>query len=189
MRSKLHAYDVTIASLKDDCNKLKEENNSIKQRAIDSEIMYKRDSLILEGLNVSYAAIAKSSTDKGQPSSADVVNEVVNVCNNLLGGSITSEDISSANVMSAKLGNNNKALKAPAVIVRFTRRVQRDKVFTARLKLSDFNKNNAKKVYISKDLTAEMRQLLGSLRALAKSKTIQSARSRYCQNICKEAEW
>ena len=142
--------------------------------------MYKRNNLIFEGLNVFYAAIAKSSTDKGQTSSADAVNEVVNVYNNLLGCSITPEDKSSANIMSAKLGNNNKAQKAPAVIVRFTHRVQRDKVFTAHLKLSDLNKNNAK-IYINKNLTVEMRQLLGSLRALAKSKTIQNAWSRYCK--------
>ena len=83
--------------------------------------MYKRDNFIFEGLNVSYAAIDKSSTDnKGQPSAANVVNEVVSVCNNLLGCSITLEDISSANVLSAKLGSNSKARKAPAVIVRFT---------------------------------------------------------------------
>ena len=41
LRNELHARDVTIASLKDDCDKLKGENNSIKQHAIDSEIMYK----------------------------------------------------------------------------------------------------------------------------------------------------
>ena len=123
--------------------------------------MYKRDNLIFEGLNISHAVIAKSSTDKGQPSSADVVNEVVNVCNNLLGCSITPEDISSANIMSAKLGNNIKARKTPAVIVCITRRVQREKVFTALLKLSDFHKSNAEKIYINEDFTVEMCQLLG----------------------------
>ena len=88
--------------------------------------------------------------------------------------------------MSAKLGNNNKARKAPAVIVRFTHRVLRDKIFTARLNLSDFNKNNAKKIFINEDLTVEKRQLLGSLRALSKSKTIQSAWSRYCKIFVKK---
>ena len=117
--------------------------------------------MIFEGLHVSYVAIAKSSTDKSRPSSADVVNEVVNVCNNLLGCSITPENMSSANFMSTKFGNNIKARKAPAVIVHFIRRVQSDKVFTARLKLSDFNKKNAKKIYINEELTVEMRQLLG----------------------------
>ena len=85
--------------------------------------MYKRNNVIFEGPNVSYAAIAEFSTDKGQPLFADVVNKVESVCNNLLGCSITPEDISSANFMSAKLYRKQQQSTEGSC---FTRRFQRD---------------------------------------------------------------
>ena len=155
LRDEVKMKDLAIAKLSESNFKLSAQNDSLKVRLNDMDMMERRENLTISGLKLNYAETA-SATDSME-SSRRIVGEVVNLCNNVLDVPITDSDISAAFPIA-----KGSAIAPAVFVVKFVRRFQRDMVYRARKKLFTSCAEVTSRIFINEDLPPDARKLLGA---------------------------
>ena len=194
LENKLNELTVTIKNLQRDIlsrdnqigiisaenSKLKDEIKIIKHELELSDQANKRDNLIITGIDASIGEVASSAVGprSGAESHGTTIAKVVSFCNDVLGVSISAEDLSVAH----RLKSRHSPSKPP-IFVRFLRRTIRDEVYGARLKLKESNASKvvADRVYINEDLVGCYQKLLKKAKEHYKSKLIKGCWSSNCR--------
>ena len=97
----------------------------------------------------------------------DLANEVLKV-----EPPLQREDISISHRL--KKPRNARAQEPAPIIVRFLRRVDRNRVISERRKLKDYNQDQDINIYLNEDLTTRRVKLFAKVRALQKKETFQA---------------
>ena len=139
---------------------LNNECNVLKNRVADLDEYTRRDNVIINGLKLNYAAA--SSTD----SSIACETAVLQLCADL-GVPMGAGDISVAHGLGAARGSAGTS----SMLVRFTSRKARDRLFEKRKEL----KTVAPRVYLNEHLTSDNMELFKTARRLVKEKKLASA--------------
>jgi len=171
----LQVVDQLKSENKRQCNVIAKLETEIRNAnsKIDSLEQYNRhDNLIITGLPLSSYAEATStgSASSSTPRETSQATEaaVIDLCATHLHVDIQPSDISVAHRLKKPTGPNPGP---PAVIVRFTSRKARERVYVARRNLKDC----PTKIYINEDLTKPTAELFRHARQLIKQKAIHSA--------------
>lgn len=171
-------FSERFASLENEIARLNV-NNSKLQKQIDAMESYsRRDNLVFTNVCVDdYASVAapqsslNSASNEGSQSAIE--EQIINFCNGVLEVEVSKQDISVAH----RLGSRRRTV-APGqtpnpsrVIVRFTSRRIRDRIYAARSKL----KNMEPKMYVNEHLSAHVNDLFTTARQMITDKLIYSA--------------
>lgn len=175
MRTDILSRDESINKLKLENASLISETNALKKALDDIEQYQRRDNLVISGLPGSFAD-ATGATDDGLHESFDsCIKKVIAFCKDKLGCDISSGDISTAH----KLPSTGS--QRP-MIVRFSTRHVRDRVYQSRTKLKDQNRNSPanSRIYINEDLAPLTRKLFAAARRKQGSHGIESVWTMNC---------
>lgn len=167
LRREVEAKDASIANLTKICHDLESTNASLRKQLSFQDNQLKRDNLIISGLELAVAdAVGNEDT------SSRLVQQVVTLCNNQLGCDVKSEDISFAFAIPLKRNAPLRPNAKRQVVVKFTRRLVRDKIYAARMALKVYNNTATSKIFINEDLATDTQKLFADLRGMVKDKTL-----------------
>lgn len=166
MNARFSTLEGVIADLKkqltmknDIIDMITNDNLRLKSRIDEIEAYNRIDNLIIKGLpETSFAEVASADADQGENSDATLA-AVLNLCENILQVKINSEDIS----ITHRLPKGSKDNFRP-VIVRFSNRRAKDRVYAARRSLRKANITSP--VFINEHLTKLNGRLAASCRVL-----------------------
>ena len=166
LRAENNAQAAKISKLESDLQKA-------NSRVDELETYTRRDNLIISGLPVESYAEATSSTDQdGRGESSDGTEKsILKLFNDQLKVNVTPSDVSVAHRLRKRGGSSAANNGPPAVIVRFTNRKTRDRVYNARREL----RNMSSRIFINEDLNQATNKIFFHARHLVKSRTIHSA--------------
>jgi hypothetical protein len=183
LRNEITAKDAVIAQLRTTCQQLEGANKDLRKQLGQQENERRRDNLIFSGIAVTAADLAGDEN-----SSTNLVQRVVQICNDHLDCKVNPIDISSAYVVPVK--RSSPAGGNRLVAVRFTRRLVRDDVYAARARLAAHNKRTPapSRIFINEDLSLESRKLAAELRKLVKNKQLLGTWSRNSKMYVKKLD-
>ena len=151
LKTQVADRDNTIAQMKDEIQELRYQNDALEQYG-------RRNCLRITGIS-----------DAEEDSTATVVtlaNEVLKI-----DPPIDPRDINNSHRLPKP--RNAPADQPHPIIVRFTRKVDRDRVLKGRKELKNFNEDKLVKTYINEDLTTTRARLFAAARAQQKSGRLQ----------------
>jgi len=154
-------------------SKLESDLQMANSRVDELEAYTRRDNLIISGLPVESYAEASGSTDqdgRGE-SSEGTEKSLLKLFNDQLKVNVSPTDISVAHRLRKRGGSSAVNNGPPAVIVRFTNRKIRDRVYNARREL----RNMSTRIFVNEDLNQTTNKLFFHVRHLVKSRIIHSA--------------
>jgi len=154
-------------------SKLESDLQKANSRVDELEAYTRRDNLVISGLPVESYAEASSSTEqdgRGE-SSEGTEKSLLKLFNDQLKVNVSPADISVAHRLRKRGGSSAVNSGPPAVIVRFTNRKTRDRVYNARRELRNMNT----RIFINEDLNQSTNKLFFNARHLVKSRIIHSA--------------
>lgn len=158
LRTEVTTRDESVNKLKGENVSLTAEVNKLKKQVDDLEQYGRRDNLIISGLPLSYAEAATShDNDNLRETTEATIDKVISLCREKLDCDIHQDDISVAHRLPAT-GTQR------SVIVKFTKRLVRDRIYRARTKLKDYNKRCPKdsRIFINEDLSPMSRGLFSA---------------------------
>jgi hypothetical protein len=177
LRREIESKDIAISDLRNNNIQLTSKVQKLEMYIAELDSSSRRDNLIFTGLETSFADLVD-----GESTSSRMVQQVVRLCQEKLGCEIHPSDISAVQLIpiktrsgSAQGGSQNQRM----AVVRFTRRVVRDNIYAARMKLKTRNQFGQGAIFINEDLTADLRKIFSELRSRVKSKMLLGAWSRY----------
>ena len=147
LRTALADRDATITALQSELQLLRKDHDALEQYG-------RRNGLRISGL---------PEVDNKDTTTAivDLANEVL-----MVEPPLQHEDISISHRL--KKPRNARAQEPAPIIVRFLRRVDRNRVISERKKLKDYNQDQDTNIYLNEDLTTRRAKLFAKVRALQK---------------------
>ena len=153
LRTAIADRDATITALQSELQLLQEDHDALEQYG-------RRNGLRISGL-------PEKENEDTTTAIVDLANEVLKV-----EPPLQREDISISHRL--KKPRNARAQEPAPIIVRFLRRVDRNRVISERKKLKDYNQDQDIQIYLNEDLTTWRAKLFAKVRALQKKETFQT---------------
>lgn len=186
LRTEIKAKDASLGQLKKENDDLKIGLADLEKTNDELQQYLRKDNLVITGIPTSFAEQASVSTDSdgNRETSSETVRKVVELIRNDLNYPTFSEaNISAAHRLPSRSGSSTSP-----VIVRFTRRIDRDIIYRSRMLLKASNQIRAqgKRIFINEDLSPRNREIFSAAWRLKSSRTLDGVWTSNCHVIVKK---
>ncbi len=177
LQKELENRNLVIDELQRDKVNLNDQLRAAKVSISNMEQYSRRDNLLITGIPATIADVASGEDDRDTAdSSTSAMKAVLQTCKNHLGIDLFIHAISTAHHLRSRNGS------AP-ILVKFTRRADRDLIYSKRFSLKTHNAGvpTSQKIFINEDLVDSNRRILNAARQHVHDRKIKGVWSSMCR--------